>query len=96
MGRYRRRVSYKPSGEPVWPDERSRQQWEAAQALVATGDLVGLSVEEARSRVEQAGLPFRHLELDSSVPYMLSADLRPGRVTATARSGVVIKVEVTN
>jgi len=60
-------------------------------------DLTGLSVDEARRRTEKADLPFRYVELNPGpIPMVLSADLRPGRITATARDGVVIKAEATN
>ena len=55
--------------------------------------LQGLSVEEARRRVEARGLLFRILYVDD-VPIAHTADLRQDRVNVAVRSGKIEMAEI--
>lgn len=69
----------------------------ASNAWLDVNDLTGLLVDDARRRAEQAGFPFHYVALDPGpIPMVLTADFRPGRITATTRGGVVIKAEAGN
>jgi hypothetical protein len=83
-----------PTDEPV---RGPKARWQLSEEWLAANDLTGLSVEEARRRTEEAGFPFCYLELEPGpVPMVLTADLQPGRITATAKGGVVIKAKAGN
>jgi hypothetical protein len=65
----------------------------AARGFLHSNPLVGLTVDEARLRAQKAGVPFRAVDVAQPI---LSADMRPGRVTAMVEDGVVVSAEVGN
>ncbi|MEX2289086.1 MAG: hypothetical protein WD794_02010 [Mycobacteriales bacterium] len=75
-------MAYKPSmqgpteGEPF---ESARRVAEASRSALADADIIGLPEDEARRRVEAAGLHFRPVGAGD----VMTADLSLTRVTAT-------------
>jgi hypothetical protein len=55
-------------------------------------DLTGLRPEQARRSVE-TGFTFRSLDLDQPEPHVLSLDMVADRITATIKSGHILKAE---
>ncbi len=77
--------------------KQMRLRWEArvkaAQEFLQQHPLVGLAVEEAANRAREAGVGFRDADVAKA---LLSADMQPGRITATVQEGVVVSAEVGN
>ena len=71
-----------------------RLRWEArlqeARAFLQRNPLVGLSLDEAVRLTSEAGIPFRTASADEP---RLGADMRPGRITAMEKDGVLISAE---
>jgi hypothetical protein len=86
-------MSYKPSpqgpteGEPF---ESARRVAEASRSALADTDIIGRSEEEARRRVEAAGLYFRPVHAVE----VMTADLSLTRVTAVIVDGRVREARV--
>ena len=70
---------------------RAEARRQAARDFLQGNPLVGLRADEARQRVRAAGIPFR--AADAAEP-ILSADLRPGRITTLVKDGIVVSAEV--
>lgn len=86
-------MAYKPS--PQGPTEGSavesaRRMAEASRTALADADIVGVSEEEARRRVEAAGLDFRPVRSGD----VMTADLALSRVTATIVDGRVQEARI--
>ena len=71
-----------PSGEPF---DAMKRMAEASRAALEAADIVGQPEEEARRRVEAAGLQFRPVRPGG----VMTADLALKRVTATVVDGHV-------
>jgi len=86
-------MAYKPSRDPALDQEpfasMQRLHDQSRQALVEA-DIVGLMEDEARRRVEAAGLRFRPVRVGGAE----SADWSATRVTATVVEGVVRSADV--
>lgn len=54
-------------------------------------DLVGKTMEEVMSRLEQEGIWFRLINVDG-VPYIGTADFHPDRANLYVENGVVTKI----
>ena len=86
-------MSYKPSpqgpteGEPFASVRRVAEQ---SRSALADADIVGLGEDEARRRVEAAGLHFRPVRAGD----VMTADLSVTRVTATIVDGRVHEARV--
>ena len=80
-------MSYKPSppGPAAEPWEWARRTEDASQSALTAADIIGCSEEEARKRVEAAGLTFRRVRAGG----VRTADLALARVTATIVDGRV-------
>ncbi len=89
-------MSYKPSAGESAANESFgpfRRRREAVARFLQENDLTGLTPEQARRSVETAGFTFRPLDLDGPEPHVLSLDMVADRVTATIKSGHVLKAE---
>lgn len=80
--------SYAPSIE--------RPDVHAARRAFLAGDfddVVGMSVADARASLAERGYELRVIDLDQGTQHALTAELRPKRITAVARGGVVLRLE---
>ncbi len=86
-------MAYKPSPDPALDQEpfaSMQRLHHASRRALVEAEIVGTAVDEARERVEAAGLTFRPV-LAGGVE---SADWSATRVTATVMNGVVRDAEV--
>lgn len=72
---------------------RAETRVNEARDFLRRNPLVGLTADEAGRLADEAGVAFRPVDIEQPI---FSADLRPGRITAMVRNGVVFRAEVGN
>lgn len=72
---------------------RAATRVDEAREFLQQNPLVGLNADEAGQLARAAGIPFRSVEVSQPI---LSADMRPGRITAMVEGAVVVRAEVGN